>query len=541
MIFEWLIARRYLVPKRSWMVLIITTLSVVGGAVGVASLITVLSVMGGFASDLREKIVATKAHVVVSAERGHLPDSESILELVNRQPYITGAAAYIESEVMISTSSSADGIVLRGIDLATIGNTSNLPESIQEGHLEWLEDPGSALESFRSFRTNRASTDPFLSAFESETNSRLSSEADNDKLEREGTGQPEPTAAEGTGFVMPTIRGNPGHGSTGRSNSTAPPPDEGSGLALRELPEPTFTGDFEMPSIPGQNTTDQVMPDLPFAPPIPQTTSNLPGIVIGTELGERLHVAVGSEVTIISPDGQLLPTGPAPLSRPYLVVGTFYTGMYEFDTRFAYVTMPEARDILRVPEGYVTAIDIKVSDLDFATQVATTLGSALSDHSETPPLVRSWDELNKGLFSALKLEKIAIFVILIIIILVASFSIVSNLIIMVVERTSEIAILKSMGTTNRSIMRIFGIQGGLIGLVGTVLGVLVGVGICLFIRSGGIPLDTGVYYIEYLPVDLQVQEVVVTALAAIGISLLATVYPALKATRIGPAEGLRHD
>jgi len=151
MIFEWLIARRYLVPKRSWMVLIITTLSVLGVALGVASLITVLSVMGGFASDLREKIVATKAHVVVSAERGHLPDSESILELVNRQPYITGAAAYIESEVMISTSSSADGIVLRGIDLATIGNTSNLPESIQEGHLEWLEDPGSALESFRSF------------------------------------------------------------------------------------------------------------------------------------------------------------------------------------------------------------------------------------------------------------------------------------------------------------------------------------------------------------------------------------------------------
>lgn len=539
MIFEWLIARRYLVPKRSWMVLIITTLSVLGVALGVASLITVLSVMGGFASDLREKIVATKAHVVVSAERGHLGDSDTILDLVNRQPYVTGAAAYIESEVMISTSSSADGIVLRGIDLATIGNTSNLPDSIQEGHLEWLEDPGSALESFRSFRTNRASADPFLSSYEAGDNARQSSEADDPKGEREGTGQASSNTAEGTGFVMPTVPGNPGHVPSGGSNTSEPPPADPGELDLPELPEPTFAGDFEMPAIPGQ-TTGQVMPDLPFRPPTPQTT-NLPGIVIGTELGERLHVAVGSEVTIISPDGQLLPTGPAPLSRPYLVVGTFYTGMYEFDTRFAYVTMPEARDILRVPDGFVTAIDIKVSDLNFATQVATTLGSTLSNTLETPPLVRSWDELNKGLFSALKLEKIAIFVILIIIVLVASFSIVSNLIIMVVERTSEIAILKSMGTTNRSIMRIFGIQGGLIGLVGTVLGVLVGVGICLFIRSGGIPLDTGVYYIEYLPVDLQVREVVVTALAAIGISLLATVYPALKATRIGPAEGLRHD
>ena len=300
-----------------------------------------------------------------------------------------------------------------------------------------------------------------------------------------------------------------------------------------------------MAPLPGQSGFGATSPVPGMAPGRPFSTtagrSRLPGILIGTELATRLHVGVGSEITIISPDGQLLPTGPAPLSRPYLVVGTFYTGMYEFDTRFAYVTMEEARDILRVPDGDVTAIDIKIDDLDRARPLADGLSADLREAGVGSVLVRSWEELNKGLFTALKLEKIAIFVILTIIILVASFSIVSNLIIMVVERTSEIAILKSMGATNRNIMLIFGIEGGLIGLIGTSIGVLWGVANCLFIRAGGIPLDTEVYYIEYLPVDLRVGELVMTALAGIGISLLATVYPALKATRISPAAGLRHD
>ena len=507
--FEWLIARRYLVPKRSLMVLIITTLSVLGVALGVAALITVLSVMGGFATDLREKIVATKAHVVVSAERGYLDGSDEILAMVSADPDVTGAAAYIESEVMISTSSSADGIVLRGIDTETVGQTSVLPQSIIDGHLEWLDAPNDALDTLRSWRSNRGHDEPRSPG--TEQRRWQAEQADN-------TNAPaEPPVDEGTGLQMPAIPGQ---------RQTA----EGTGSVMPPIPG-------QQPNSPGNS----VMPELPFSGSPYGSRVDLPGIVIGSELATRLHVGVGSEITIISPDGQLMPTGPAPLSRPYLVVATFYTGMYEFDTRFAYVTMAEARDILRVPGQQVTAVDIKLADLDAARAVANRLSLQLTDAGHESILVRSWEDLNKGLFTALKLEKLAIFVILTIIILVASFSIVSNLIIMVIERTSEIAILKSMGATNRSIMRIFGIQGGLIGFVGTILGVLVGVANCIYIEGGGIPLDTEVYYIEYLPVDLQVGEVVVTALAAIGISLLATVYPALKATRINPADGLRHD
>ncbi len=537
--YEWTIAIRYLRSRRSRMVSLITTISIVGVALGVMLLIVVLSVMGGFASDLREKIVATKAHVVVGAERGNLADPELVLAAAEAHPRVTGAAPYIESEVMISTASSVDGIVLRGIDLDRVGQTSALPESIREGRLEWLRDSSAAVnERSQRLRTRlrgvgedsigEGATPPISPVPLSEL-----------PPARPGSGQ---AAPEGTGFSMPPI--------PVRRRAPEPPAplgSEGSEATTNGAGEGEGTG-FTMPPIPGQRSagaeTTTPAPPSPMPPigrPRPSQDPTLPGIAIGSELANRLHVGVGSEVTIISPDGQLLPTGPAPLSRPFVVVATFYTGMYEFDTRFAYVVMDEARSMLRIPAGQVTAVDIKVDDLDAARSVASDLAGALAAQGRDDALVRSWEELNKSLFAALKLEKIAIFVILTIIILVASFSIVSNLIVMVVERASEIAVLKSMGASNRSIVGVFGIQGGVIGAVGTTIGVVLGVGICLYIASGGIPLDTDVYYIEYLPVDLRPVEVLLTAVAGMVISLLATVYPAIKGARLNPAEALRYD
>jgi lipoprotein-releasing system permease protein len=515
--FEWKVALRYLTAKRSQMVSLITMVSVIGVALGVMLLIVVLSVMGGFAADLREKIVATKAHVVISPERGYLDNSQQILNILDETPEVLGASPYVESEVMISTASSVDGVVLRGIDLDRISQTSNLWESIQNGDLNWLSEPELAI--------NELSLPPLYRGMGLPVNRpdevNHLHEEDEDRSEH----------LEPIAIPIVSVQGD------------------------EENVEPPFSNaEFIMPSLPGQNGDNLDNPEqvhiegMGFSDNIIRTVSSrrqeqaaLPGVVIGTELAQRLHVGVGSELTIISPDGQLLPSGPAPLSRPFLVVGTFYTGMYEFDTRFVYVLLDEARSLLRIPGNKISAIDLRIEELDEARGLAVELFQSLSEAGYGTVLVRSWEELNKSLFAALKLEKAAIFIILMIIILVASFSIVSNLIVMVVERAGEIAILKSMGASNRSIMRLFGIQGTLIGLAGTTLGVLIGIAICLFIERVGIPLDTDVYYIEYLPIDMRPVEVIWTALAAMMISFLATIYPALKAARLSPADGLRYE
>jgi lipoprotein-releasing system permease protein len=329
----------------------------------------------------------------------------------------------------------------------------------------------------------------------------------------------------------------------------APPPAgpaEGSGRPA-DASGDEESGYFDMPAIGPSREPDEdeeAGGDFGGLPPIGLPDGRgreLPGIIIGTELAARLHAGVGREVTVVNPDGQLLPSGPAPLSRPFLVVATFYTGMIEFDSRFAYVLLPEAQDLLRMSEDEITAIDVRVPSLDDANEVEAELDTALARAGFEGILVRGWETLNKSLFSALKLEKITMFVILTIVILVASFSIASSLLVTVIERAPEIAILKTMGATNGSVMGIFAIAGGLIGLMGTVLGLLAGVGTCLFIEHAGVPMDTEVYYIEYLPVQMVTGEIVMTALAGIVISLLATLYPARKAAQLNPATALRYD
>jgi lipoprotein-releasing system permease protein len=321
--------------------------------------------------------------------------------------------------------------------------------------------------------------------------------------------------AEGTGggFVMPLL---PGQG----PRSPAPPGDAG-------------------PS--GAPSSPLALPGFGPLGPDPTLRRQAPGVVVGTELAQALHVSVGDELTIISPDGQLLPTGPAPLSRPFTVVALFYSGLYEFDRRFAYVLTDEARDLFRMGPGEVTAVDVKVGNLERSARIEAELIRELAGAGVGGLLVRSWEKLNQSLFSALELEKFALFIILTIIILVASFSIASSLVVMVIERSQEIGILKSMGTSNREIMGIFAIAGGVIGALGTSLGVVIGVGLCVALQTYGWPLDTEVYYIEYLPVHLEPVEVVLTALAGMMISLGATVYPAVKAARLNPADALRND
>ncbi|MGB8933267.1 MAG: ABC transporter permease, partial [Anaeromyxobacteraceae bacterium] len=263
----------------------------------------------------------------------------------------------------------------------------------------------------------------------------------------------------------------------------------------------------------------------------------LPGIVIGRELSRGLRVGVGDTVDVVSPIGDLGPAGPQPKSRSFRIAAIFYSGMYEFDSKFAYLDLHEAQRFFGTGDA-VTGLEVKVADVDLAR---ATMSRALAALDGYPYRVKDWGEMNRNLFSALQMEKVVMAIILGFIVLVASCTIVATLIMLVLEKTREIAVLKSMGASVASVMKVFVAEGLVIGAVGTVFGLTLGYGTCLLIDKVGIPLDPDVYYIDNLPVLIDPAQFVFCALAAITLSYLATLYPATKAARLRPVDGLRSE
>jgi lipoprotein-releasing system permease protein len=264
----------------------------------------------------------------------------------------------------------------------------------------------------------------------------------------------------------------------------------------------------------------------------------LPPIIVGNELAKNLGVGRGDALTVISPLGRLTPLGQVPRSQVFRVAGIFESGMYEYDSSLAYVPLAAAQRFLGLGDK-VTGIELRVEDIYQADRVASNVGKLLGGF---PFWSRDWMSMNRNLFSALKLEKIVMFIILTLIILVAAFNIISTLIMVVMEKTRDIAILKSMGATNQSIMAIFMIEGLIIGVVGTLLGLVGGFVLCKLLATYQfVQLPRDVYYISTLPVKLDALDVTLTALAAIVISLVATLYPAWQASRLEPAEAIRYE
>lgn len=265
--------------------------------------------------------------------------------------------------------------------------------------------------------------------------------------------------------------------------------------------------------------------------------NTLPGIILGKEMASQLRIRTGDKVRLISPDGPLSPIGVLPKIKTCQLVGIFETGMYEYDSTLGYINLDTARSLSGDEQG-VHGIEIKVANVDKADKVADAIRKELG----TGFSIRDWMQLNQNLFAALKLEKAGIFIALDLIILVAALNIISALVMVVMEKTRDIAILKSMGATTGSIMRIFFNQGAVIGLTGTFLGLMGGLGLCWVLkRYKFIELPSNVYPMSTMPIKVVPMDVGLIAISAIIITLAATLYPSWKASKVRPVEALTYE
>ncbi len=266
-------------------------------------------------------------------------------------------------------------------------------------------------------------------------------------------------------------------------------------------------------------------------------SDGLSRIVLGVQLAKQLRVENGDRVKLISPNGPLTPMGVIPKIRTCVIVGLFETGMFEYDSTLGYVNLDTARSMAGLGRG-VHGLEVRVDDVDNADKI----GQRLKEQLGSGYVVRDWMHINENLFAALKLEKAGIFIALDLIIMVAALNIVSALVMVVMEKTRDIAILKAMGASTGQVMRIFFYQGAVIGITGTILGLMGGLGLSAILKHYKfIELPSNVYPMSTMPVKVVPFDVSVVAISAVLITLLATLYPSWKASRIKPAESLTYE
>jgi lipoprotein-releasing system permease protein len=422
MSFELFVSLRHLKAKRTQKFISLNTWISVGGvALGVMALIVVIAVMSGFGKDLRDKILGTNSHIVVTnITRSGMDDYESVLKKVMQAEGVKAAAPFILNQVMLTAGGNSSGVVVRGIDPDREAMVSDLEKNLIQGDLAMLK------------RSEKASKDPRR-----------------DK------------------------------------------------------------------------------------------------IILGKELAQKLGVQMDDAVSMVSPASRLTPMGLVPKIKLFKVVGFFESGMFEYDSSLAFISVESAQKFFSM-KGTVSGVEIRVDDIDRADKIAESLQESLG----FPYYARDWMRMNKNLFSALRLEKIVMFIILILIILVAAFNIVSTLFMVVMEKTKEIAILKSMGASRTSIMKIFSLQGLIIGVTGTFIGCVGGFTIVPnlneivgFIESifGITAFPSDVYYLDKLPSEIQYLDSFLIIIFSILICFLASLYPAWRASRMNPVDGLRYE
>lgn len=421
--YEIFVGLRYLRAKRrNRTISLNTVVSIAGITLGVAALIGTVGIMTGFKEDIQAKILGTTAHIIVQDRmKDGMSDYDPVTKQVATVPGVIAATPFVLKQVLLTTQTGVQGIVIRGIDPQREGTVTELAKNLSTGELTDLGRPVKVKQ---------------------------------------------------------------------------PPADDPTGPAVE---------------------------------------TEKPGIILGKELALRLGVFVGDTINVVSPVGPISAIGMVPKIRTFAVVALFQSGMYEYDSSLAYIDLAEAQKFFNMGQT-VTGIEIKVMDVFRAAETARSVEQSLGFAYGA----RDWMQMNRNLFSALKLEKTMMFLLLVLITIVASFNIVSTLTMIVTEKQKEIAILKAMGATRKSIRRIFMLNGLIIGLSGTAIGIPLGYAFLWLIQTFW-TFDPTVYYISRIPVHVQAMDVLLVAGSAIVISFAATVYPSLQAAKLEPVAALRYE
>src|SRR5882672_7225842 len=442
--FELFIATRYLRAKRRQAFIgVITAISILGVAAGVASLIVALAINNGFRQDLQERLLGSRAHVsLLRVQSDGIQDWRPLLDKLSRQPHVVAVAPAIYEQVLISRGPRARGAVVKGMLPQYERQVSDLLKTVTLGSAAALDENS------------------------------------------------------GIAHVEPGLR--PGlDGSETRPHTDSP--DDLAGVQER--------------------------------------VAAMPPIILGKDMAEQIGASVGSVVLVTSPQGELTPFGMVPKYLRFKVAGIFNSGFYDYDKSWGFIRLKDAQSLFGLGD-VVSVLEFKVDDIYKAGQV----GKELEEAAGRGFMSTNWMEQNKALFRALRLERVVTFITIGLIVFVAALNILISLIMMVMEKTRDIAVLMSMGTRTRQVRRIFIAQGMLIGVIGTAAGLLLGFGLSWL---GGhyhfLQLSAEVYSIDYVPFAPRVLDGVIVAAVALLISFVATMYPSWSASRIAPAEALRYE
>ncbi|MEE9383475.1 MAG: FtsX-like permease family protein [Nannocystaceae bacterium] len=552
---------------------------------GCMALVLVLSLMSGLEGDLRDKILAQRAHIRVARVDGdRFANYHELVAEIASASGVAGASPYIEGEVMVRSGTNRQGATLIGVIPERLMSVSNLPDIIREGDFGSLADP-SLLEAHVRADTRRPNRPWRLRHLEPSKKTppgaiasapSPSPSESSPSSSRSAPVKPAIAAAEASPIrslsgisprslpVLPAVVPTKAEDGVWEDpvvefvSPNVAPSGKFSRLSAREpVREPSREIDvsgagWENPAIVLGLAPDD--PDAatggPTPRPVPQlgnvaqieiggSKADIHPILIGRELAMEIAVQVGAPVQLITPIGRMTPAGRVPGVLATRTGGVFFSGMYEYDRKNVYITLPTAQAFLLTGDR-ITGIEIKLDDVSELAAGKRVVARVVADLGRDGDLVvETWQDLNRNLFSAMLLEKIAMFVALLFVVLVASFGILASNLMSVLEKAQEIAILKAMGCRDLQIRNVFVREGLCVGLLGAFFGICVGLGICQALERYGFPLNENLYYNERLPVAVDPMEVTIVGCAALVIVWASSLYPAYVASRIRPVDGLR--